>query len=75
MMTADFTAHFTRRHDLQPFTAPCSDCGTPLTTSIPFARGLLRGLRAPTCSCGNTRTPYCLVAASGSLADALASTP
>lgn len=46
---------------LEPFSAPCSECGSILTTTIPCARGQLRGLRAPTCECGNKRTPYCLV--------------
>lgn len=49
------------RHGLAPFTAPCSRCGEQLHTSVPFAAGLLRGLIAPTCTCGNARTPYCVV--------------
>lgn len=50
-----------KRHDLEPFTHPCGACGEPLTTSIPFAVGTLRGLVAPACRCGNTVTPYCVV--------------
>jgi len=49
------------RYDIEPFAHPCHDCGKPLTTSIPFAVGELRGLLAPACACGNTNTPYCLV--------------
>lgn len=50
-----------KRYDLLPFTHPCDACGEPLTTTLPFAQGQLRGLRAPTCSCGNKQTPWCLV--------------
>jgi hypothetical protein len=50
-----------RRYDIEPFTHPCSDCGAELTTSIPFAKGELRGLVAPKCTCGNEGTPYCVV--------------
>mgnify|MGYP000927363090 CR=1 FL=1 len=49
------------RHELLPFTHPCDECGEPLTTTLPFAQGQFRGLRAPECSCGNEQTPYCLV--------------
>ena len=50
-----------RRWDLEQYTRPCSRCGAMLTTSIPFASGTLRGLKAPPCECGNERTPYCVV--------------
>jgi hypothetical protein len=53
-----------KRYAIEPASAPCSLCGAELTTSIPFAFGGLRGLVAPTCSCGNVGTPYCLVSAS-----------
>lgn len=49
------------RFGLLPFTAPCDKCGASLTTSLPFFYSSLRGLRAPQCSCGNKRTPYCVV--------------
>ena len=49
------------RWDLVPCTYPCSECGRDCTTSIPFAYKTFRGLMAPPCSCGNDRTPYCLV--------------
>lgn len=52
-----------RTHDIVPFTAPCADCGTALTTSLPFASGQLRGLIAPRCDCGNEHPPYCVVRA------------
>lgn len=55
------TERWCERHDLEPYTRPCGDCGAMLTTSIPFASGQLRGLLAPACSCGNVRTPYCVV--------------
>lgn len=50
-----------RRYGIEPFTHPCSRCDAPLTTTVPFACGSLRGLLAPACSCGNTQTPYCVV--------------
>lgn len=50
-----------RRWSLHAFTHPCIDCGAPRTTSIPFVQGTLRGLRAPTCTCGNGQGPFCLV--------------
>lgn len=50
-----------KRFGLEPFTYPCSECGIELTTTIPFAYDQLRGLAAPTCACGNEKTPYCLV--------------
>lgn len=49
------------RHDLEPYTRPCSRCGAMLTTIRPFAVGTMRGLAAPVCACGNERTPYCVV--------------
>ncbi len=54
-----------KRHDLAPYTRPCQDCGAPKTSSVPFARGQLRGLMAPPCkACGSdARTPYCVVRA------------
>jgi hypothetical protein len=55
------------RFDIEPASAPCGDCGRTLTTSLPFAVGKLRGLVAPTCTCGNVLTPYCVVAAEGDL--------
>lgn len=50
-----------QRYGIEPFTHPCSRCDAPLTTTIPFACGSLRGLLAPVCSCGNELTPYCVV--------------
>lgn len=52
---------WSQRHDLEPYTRPCSECGAPLTTTVPFATGQMRGLLAPDCSCGNKNTPYCVV--------------
>lgn len=49
-----------QRHGIEAFTAPCDECGRPLTTSVPFAWGERRGLVAPACECGNTHTPYCI---------------
>lgn len=53
------------RYGIEPFAYPCRSCGTMLTTSVPFAYRTLRGLLAPPCQCGNTRTPYCVVRAPG----------
>lgn len=52
-----------RRHDIEPFSWPCHDCGAQLTTTIPFAipNSKMRGLVAPKCECGNEGTPYCIV--------------
>lgn len=50
-----------QRFDIQPFTRACGECGESLTTSVPFVHGTLRGLLAPTCTCGNAKTPYCVV--------------
>lgn len=55
---------WTRRWGVQPFTSPCYECGRPLTTTIPFVVGDLRGLRAPACVCGQDRAPYVVVSAS-----------
>lgn len=54
-------AQWAERHDLEPYTRSCSECGADCTTSIPFAVGQLRGLASPQCACGNERTPYCVV--------------
>lgn len=54
------------RYDIEPFSFPCKECGVKLTTSIPFVCGPLRGLMAPTCRCGNQRTPYAVVREPGS---------
>jgi hypothetical protein len=40
---------------------PCAACGKVLPLNIPFAHGKYRGLMAPVCQCGYTRTPYSLV--------------
>lgn len=49
------------RHGIEPFTTPCEACGLPKTTTIPIAWGVLRGLMAPRCECGDTGHTYCLV--------------
>ena len=49
------------RHGIEPFTAPCSDCGVECTTTVPIVRFGRPGLRAADCSCGNKSTPYCLI--------------
>ncbi len=53
------------RYKIMPFTHPCSDCGRPRTTSVPFACGPLRGLMAPPCACGTKSHCYCVVRADG----------
>ncbi len=55
------------RWELEPFEAPCRLCGVTRTTTIPIARGKLRGLLAPRCACGNADAMYCVVHISGSL--------
>jgi len=50
-----------RRFGMEPFSAPCGECGRVLTASVPFAVGEARGLEAPRCECGNERTPYSMV--------------
>lgn len=50
-----------KRYGLEPFSAPCDSCGAVLKTTIPIAVGSLRGLRAPMCTCGCGRPPYCVV--------------
>lgn len=64
---------WTARYGVEPFTHPCSECGAPCTTSIPFVQGELRGLQAPECECGNALTPYAFVRdpARGDLLDGL----
>ncbi len=54
-----------RRFGLEPFTCPCQGCGSPRTTSVPFATKTLRGLVAPACKCGEKFNPYCAQAAPG----------
>jgi hypothetical protein len=49
---------WTARYGIKPFSHPCSECGRVLTTTIPFVQGVLRGLRAPECECGNEATPF-----------------
>lgn len=52
---------WTARYGIEPFSHPCSECGRVLTTTIPFAQGTIRGLRAPDCECGNDATPFGMV--------------
>jgi hypothetical protein len=48
-----------------PEPAPCYYCEAPLTCTLPFVKGNLRGLKAAPCVCGNERGPYCVVDANG----------
>lgn len=53
---------WTKRYGVEPFSHPCEDCGRPRTTTVPFVRGTLRGLRAPACECGAEEgVPYVIV--------------
>lgn len=56
-----------RRHAIEPFSHPCSDCGAELMTTIPFMvrYSEMRGLVAQKCVCGNEGTPYCIVGIPG----------
>lgn len=49
---------WTKRYGVTPFTHPCYGCGHPLTTTIPFVQGQLRGLQAPKCECGEHDSGY-----------------
>lgn len=70
-----------KRWDLEPFTGTCRGCGAEQTTTLPIARGKLRGLAAPPCPCGhNDKTvpkgwvrspPYCVTATDGDLFGAM----
>lgn len=63
-------ARWAKRYDIEPYSGTCR-CGRPVTTTIPFARGVLRGLIAPWCPCGSVSRPYCVVSASGDLIEHL----
>jgi hypothetical protein len=66
-MTVFLIAHgvdpgrWARRHGIEPFTVPCDGCGQPKTTTLPIARGALRGLLAARCGCGDPSDTYCVV--------------
>jgi len=47
------------RHGIEPFSAPCQDCGVVQETILPMMHGPYRGL-AIDCQCGS-HVPYCLV--------------
>jgi hypothetical protein len=51
---------FMRRWGLEAFTSPCPDCSAPMTTTVPYAQGAMRGLVAPRCACGSENIPYCI---------------
>lgn len=49
------------RHGIAPIEVEC-ECGRAKRTTIPIARGALRGLASPPCPCGSQdRGPYCVV--------------
>lgn len=52
---------WTKRFGVVPFEHPCQGCGATRRTSIPFARGTIRGLVAPACPCGEAFAPYAIV--------------
>lgn len=54
-----------KRYGIAPFTHPCTGCGAPSTTSIPFASVDHRGLIALVCACKHPTPPYALVRADG----------
>lgn len=53
------------RFGIEPFTAPCQDCGVVRETVLPLVIGPFRGL-AIDCPCGS-HVPYCFVRESGDL--------
>jgi hypothetical protein len=52
---------WSKRWGVSIFEHPCTSCGRPRRTTIPFAQGTLRGLMAPPCACGNIKGPFGLV--------------
>ena len=50
-----------KRFDIEPFTHACRECKRPMTTTLPFFLGQLRGLMSPPCPCGSDHQPYCVV--------------
>ena len=60
---------FAARHGITPLVTNCDDCGAEKRTTIPFAKGRIRGLKAPLCRCGSQSRTYCLVAIRGCLFD------
>ena len=52
---------FAERSGIEPFSHPCSGCGTMRTTSIPFVEGAKRGLAAPPCHCGDGGNMYSII--------------
>lgn len=71
MVSGTTPEEWAARWQLEPFTTACRRCKAPLTTSLPFAIGELRGLVAPQCSCGNPNPPYCVVGAKRDLLEIL----
>jgi len=63
------TEDWAEKFDIEPFSCECGGCGKLLTTTIPFAHGTFRGLKAPKCECGEPCPPYCLVSVEGDLFD------
>ena len=49
------------RYKIEPLTHNCDRCQKPQTTTIPIAKGSLRGLKASPCECGNPNIIYCFV--------------
>lgn len=60
--TTPASAKWMRKWGVEPFTAPCTECGKPLTTTLPLAHASgMRGLSAPPCACGSKETPpFCI---------------
>lgn len=50
-----------KRYGIEPFSTTCYTCGAMLESTVPFAKGTLRGLTSPPCACGNLNPPYCVV--------------
>ncbi len=65
----DFVVHgvsgkaWADRWGIEPFVVACYVCRREKETTIPFARGSLRGLKAPACPCGDLSKTYCVVRA------------
>ena len=64
---------WSKRWGIEPFSHPCSGCGTARTTTVPVAQAKFRGLAAPACPCGEPAgIPCCVVATDGDLFGAMA---
>lgn len=55
------------RFKIEPIESICPNCKRSLISSIPIAKGDLRGLKTPICECGNSTQAYCFVSVKDNL--------